>query len=113
VSAAAQSLLANLKESFRVFIESVPDAMVLSDRSGRIVLVNSNRETLFGYSRAELLGKKVEILIPARFHAQQRRHRADHYSDPSIRPMEKGGSCRAAVGTAASFVSRSIPARYR
>jgi PAS domain S-box-containing protein len=66
--------------------------MVLSDRSGRIVLVNSNRETLFGYSRAELLRKKVEILIPARFHAQQRRHRADYY-----RPEYPAYGNRAAV----------------
>jgi protein-histidine pros-kinase len=77
-------------ESFLVFIESVPDPMVLSDRSGRIVLVNSNTETLLGYGRDELLGKKVEILIPARFHAQHPRHRADYYSSPSIRPMAIG-----------------------
>lgn len=90
MSAVAQSLLKNLEESFLVFIESVPDAMVLSDRSGRIVLVNSNTERLFGYSRDQLLGKKVEILIPPRFHGHHRRHRADYYADPSIRPMGKG-----------------------
>jgi PAS domain S-box-containing protein len=90
VSAVAQNLVANLEESFLLFIESVPDAMVLSNREGRIVLVNINTEKLFGYRRDELLGKKVEILIPARFRAGHRRHRAAYYADPSIRPMGIG-----------------------
>jgi PAS domain S-box-containing protein len=88
MGAVARSLLADLEESFLVFIESVPDAMVLSDRSGRIVLVNSNTEKLFGYSHDELLGKQVEILIPARFREDHLRHRADYYADASRRPME-------------------------
>jgi protein-histidine pros-kinase len=46
------------------FVESVPDAMILSDHSGRIVLVNTNAERIFGYSRDELLGKEIEILVP-------------------------------------------------
>ncbi|MGE0866720.1 MAG: response regulator, partial [Vicinamibacterales bacterium] len=55
-------------------LEAAPDAMVIVDRGGQIVLVNSQTEQLFGYSRAELLGQRVEILIPARFsgHAAQR-----------------------------------------
>ena len=48
-------------------LESVPDAMVLSDHEGRIVLVNSNAERLFGYPRDELVDNKVEILMPNRF----------------------------------------------
>jgi PAS domain S-box-containing protein len=95
VSAVAQNLLADLEESFLVFIESVPDAMVLSDRGGRIVLVNNNTERLFGYPRDELLGKKVEILIPERLHAHHRRHRADYYRDPGVRGM---GIARNLVG---------------
>jgi PAS domain S-box-containing protein len=52
------------EESFRLFVESVPDAMVLSRPDGRIVLVNARAEKLFGYRRDELPGKKVDILIP-------------------------------------------------
>src|SRR5262249_15772242 len=63
MSAVDQNLVANLEESFLLFIESVPDAMVLSNREGQIVLVNVNTEKLFGYHRDELLGKKVEILL--------------------------------------------------
>lgn len=64
--------------------------MILSDFSGRIVLVNSNAERLFGYSRDEMVGKKIEILIPVRFRNRHPRHRADYYADPQIRPMENG-----------------------
>jgi PAS domain S-box-containing protein len=104
VSAIAPTLLANLEESVLVFIESVPDAMVLSDRSGRIVLANSNTETLFGYRRNELLGKKVEILVPARFRRDHRRHRADYYSDPGIRPMGKGRVLRGCRKNGSEFL---------
>jgi len=62
------------EDQFKRLLEAAPDAMVIVDRGGQIVLVNSQTEQLFGYSRAELLGRSVEILIPARFsdHAAQR-----------------------------------------
>jgi PAS domain S-box-containing protein len=69
------------------FVEMVPDAMVLSDQDGRIALVNSNTEKLFGYDRQELLGKKVEILIPTRFRARHRSERAGYNTNPAVRPM--------------------------
>jgi PAS domain S-box-containing protein len=90
VSAVAKNLLANLGERFLVFIESVPDAMVLSDRSGRIVLVNRNISSLFGYSSDELVGRMVEVLMPARFRSHHRKDRADYCFDPRIRPMGQG-----------------------
>jgi PAS domain S-box-containing protein len=70
---------------FLNFLETVPDALVLSDRAGCIVLVNTNAKNLFGYSGDELLGEKVEILVPPRLRAHHRRHRAAYYADPSIR----------------------------
>ena len=69
------------------FLESVPDAMVLSDHEGRIVLVNSNAERLFGYPRDELVDNKVEILMPNRFRTRHQQHRAAYYADSRIRPM--------------------------
>ncbi len=49
---------------FQKLLEGAPDAMVIVDRGGRIVLVNVQAEKLFGYARAELLGQAVEILVP-------------------------------------------------
>jgi PAS domain S-box-containing protein len=90
MSNVAEDLLANLERRFLSFIESLPDAMVLSDTEGNIVLLNTNTEKLFGYRRRETLGQKVEVLIPARFHARHRRDRTTYYSNPSIRPMGIG-----------------------
>jgi PAS domain S-box-containing protein len=67
VSGTAERLVESVEDRFLLFLETVPDAMVLSDRDGRIVLVNTNTEKLFGYRREELLGKKVEILMPPGF----------------------------------------------
>ena len=86
-----------IESLFLPFIETVPDAMVLSNAEGKIVLINTNTEKLFGYRRDEVAGEKVEVLIPARFHARHCRHRANYYSDPHIIPMGIGrelSACR-------------------
>ncbi|HKD86844.1 MAG TPA: PAS domain S-box protein [Terriglobales bacterium] len=75
------------EDKFRALLESAPDAMVIVDQRGRIVLVNSRTEELFGYPRRELLGYPVEILVPERFHEQHLHHRASYFSDPRQRPM--------------------------
>jgi PAS domain-containing protein len=51
-------------EKFRRLLEAAPDAMVIVDGSGRMLLVNSQTESMFGYTREELLDRPVEILIP-------------------------------------------------
>jgi two-component system sensor kinase FixL len=71
-------------------LESVPDAMVIADEAGAIRYVNATAERLFGYSRDELLGKPVELLLPARFRAAHRVHRSGYQAAPRTRPMGLG-----------------------
>src|SRR5207253_5813965 len=54
---------------------------------GEIVQVNSQTEKLFGYLRAELLGKKVEMLVPERFRNEHPAHRGGYFADPKVRSM--------------------------
>lgn len=78
------------ERQFRDLLESAPDAMVIVNPDGEIVLVNSQTEHLFGYPREELLGKAVEILIPQRFQPQHPGHRAGYFENPRVRAMGTG-----------------------
>jgi PAS domain S-box-containing protein len=75
---------------FRELLESAPDAMVIVNQAGEIVLINSQTEKLFGYDREDLLGHSVERLIPARFQDRHLDHRAAYFSDPHVRPLGVG-----------------------
>src|SRR6266851_5007412 len=78
------------EDLFRGLLDSAPDAMVVVGADGRIVLVNSQTEKLFGYLREELLGQPVEVLIPERFWNQHRHHRTAYSTHPQFRPMGVG-----------------------
>ncbi len=75
---------------FRDLLDSAPDAMVIVNTDGKIVVVNSQTEILFGYGRHELLGQPVEMLIPARFTPHHAQHRAAFFTEPRVRPMGAG-----------------------
>jgi PAS domain S-box-containing protein len=78
------------EQLFRGLLESAPDAMVVVDAHGRIQIVNSRVEQLFGYSREQLLGRIVDELVPDAFRAGHAGHRAKYLSNPGVRPMGQG-----------------------
>ena len=75
------------KLKFEQVVEYAPDAMVVCRPDSTIVLVNKQTELLFGYSRKELIGKKVEVLIPEQKRAQHFDHIKSYVNTPTIRPM--------------------------
>jgi PAS domain S-box-containing protein len=78
------------EQKFRNLLESAPDAMVIVDRAGKIQLVNAQTEKLFGYTREELLGQQVELLVPQRFHGEHSTHRDKYSHSPKPREMGAG-----------------------
>jgi PAS domain S-box-containing protein len=75
---------------FRGLLESAPDGVVIAGQNGRIVLVNRQVESLFGYERGDLIGQSVEMLIPERFRTVHLAHRTDYQAVPRARPMGAG-----------------------
>jgi diguanylate cyclase (GGDEF)-like protein/PAS domain S-box-containing protein len=75
---------------FRGLLESAPDAMVIVGSDGRIVLVNRQTEQLFGWPRDELIGSRVEVLVPVGARDRHRAHREGFSTSPQVRPMGVG-----------------------
>ncbi len=82
--------LKQAEQMFRGLVEAAPDAMVLVDSSGSVVLANERAEQLLGWSPQELIGKPVEALIPETIRADHVRHRASFVAAPRRRQMGQG-----------------------
>jgi PAS domain S-box-containing protein len=75
------------EKRFRGLLEAAPDAMVIVDQDGMVVMVNAQTEKVFGYERNDLLGNHVERLVPTRFRDVHPFHRNQYGKNPRVRPM--------------------------
>ena len=78
------------RERTEALLDGTPDAMLIVDKSGHIRFVNRQGEALFGYRREELVGKPIEVLIPAKFHGKHHSLRSGYAANPSAREMGAG-----------------------
>jgi PAS domain S-box-containing protein len=79
-----------MEDLFRVLFEAAPDAIVIVDPSGKVVLVNAETERLFGYAWSDLVGKSVDVLVAERFREGNAAHRLAYARDPHARSMASG-----------------------
>jgi PAS domain S-box-containing protein len=79
-----------LEQRFRELLEAAPDAIMQVDAEGKIILMNRVTEDMFGYTRDELMGQLVEVLIPRELHARHVEHRAHYRQHPMTRTMGSG-----------------------
>src|SRR4051794_1265195 len=93
ISAAVRDVSNKRREErlFRGLLEAAPDAMVIVDHQGCIVLVNAQAEERFGYARAEMVGQPVEMLVPGRFAGLHKAFRSGYVAGPRTRPMGLAG----------------------
>jgi PAS domain S-box-containing protein len=78
------------EQTFRALIEAAPDAVLMIEEDGSIVLVNTQTEKLFGYRREELIGHRVELLVPERFRERHPENRKRFFAQGASRPMGSG-----------------------
>lgn len=84
------TLREKINEQFKLVVESAPNAMILINAQGSIVLINKQAEILFGYTRNELIGLKIEILLPENLKDQHINHRKAYNNHPTPREMGAG-----------------------
>lgn len=92
VSAAIRDISQRKKaeEKFRNLLESAPDAIIIVNESGVIQLVNVQTEKMFKYDRAEMVGNKIELLLPVRYNTIHQQHRVNFFRNPKVRQMGEG-----------------------
>lgn len=80
----------NTEEMMRLAVEASPNGIIMANRDGEIVMVNAATEKLFGYSRQELIGSSLEMLVPERFRKQHPEYRKGYISESKSRPIGHG-----------------------
>jgi len=75
---------------FRQLVDAAPDGILVTGQQGTILLVNAEAERMFGYSRDELVGKPIHLLVPERLRAQHPEHVKSYHVSPRLRPMGSG-----------------------
>jgi PAS domain S-box-containing protein len=78
------------EEQFRLVLDATPNAMIMANKDGQIIFMNKGVESLFGYTRDELIGQTVEILVPERFRSHHAEYRHGYFCDAKVRPMGAG-----------------------
>jgi len=78
------------EERFRLVIEAAPNAMVMVNAEGKIELINAEVESIFGYSRQELVGQSIEMLVPDHVRSEHPNHRGGYFTHPQARAMGAG-----------------------
>jgi PAS domain S-box-containing protein len=86
----AEGALAQSEATADAILESVSEGIVIVDRHGRIARVNAAAERMFGYERRELIGQRLELLLPESFHALHAQQRTAYFAAPRVRPMGQG-----------------------
>ncbi len=86
----AEEAVRKTENTFRGLLESAPDAVVVVDRRGKVVLINAQMERLFGYDREDLIGRPIEMLMPECFRDTHQGYVEGFFSNPHARPMGKG-----------------------
>src|SRR5205085_9294525 len=89
-----------VEERFRLALEAVPNAMIMIDGAGQIVFVNSQLETLFGYTREEVLDQPVEVLVPEPLRPQNPAYRASFFASPQVSTDGRAPRGRQPLGAA-------------
>ncbi len=88
-----QKHTAELREAqahFQQLLEAAPDGFLAIDTKGLIVLANAQTEKLFGYPKEQIIGNRIEMLLPHRFHETHTAHRTEYFANPDIRAMRTG-----------------------
>ncbi len=86
---ATEAELRDSEAKFRAFLESASEAIIVTNAPGEIMVFNAKAEDLFGYNRTEVFGRKIEYLMPPRYHSIHTDHRLDYLTHPSKRSMGK------------------------
>src|SRR6187401_1531673 len=78
------------KEGIEALFLYATEGILVVDEAGKIIRINPSAERLFGYGNGELIGKKIEVLVPGRFASKHTGYRNKYNESPHARAMGKG-----------------------